>query len=159
MSLDKLSRKKKRAKLRHMTSANDHLAELCKKEFDQVTFNDAMFEFDKVLTELDSIQQELELVLDDTELDTQITEFINLRKNFKKTKIEATKFMSSQVSVVKEPSNTSITSFSATNVKLPKIVLPTFSVLKPDKILFGFVVFAGLPVIFLFYKAVLMYYS
>ena len=127
-TLVELSRQK-RAKLRHMTNANDHLLELCREDFDRVSLNDAIDEFDKHLSELDHIQQELELKLEEKELDVQIGEFIDLRNNFKKTRVNATKFMNSQPTIVKQSSNPGSTNsnFSANNAKLPKIVLPTFN--------------------------------
>ena len=128
MSLEELTRRK-RAKQRHLARAKNYLEETCSKEFDLISINDAVDEFDRHLSELDSIQTELELKLLDDDLDTSVNEYVDFRNSMKHSRINATKLIKSQTSLpVKESrgSDTGSNSHSL-SVKLPKIVLPTFN--------------------------------
>ncbi|GAB1609834.1 hypothetical protein Ahia01_001269300, partial [Argonauta hians] len=83
--------KRKNAKQRYVTRASAHLDRICGGEIDFVELEDAVDEFDKLLSELDLIQEEYELTFDDDELDGVINEYIDYKESVKTSRLRATK--------------------------------------------------------------------
>ncbi|GAB1598391.1 hypothetical protein Ahia01_000116200 [Argonauta hians] len=76
--------KRKNAKKRYLTHASAHLDRICGGEVvDFVELDDAVDEFDRLLSELDAIQEEYELTLDEADLDGIINEYIDYKESVK----------------------------------------------------------------------------
>ncbi|GAB1607213.1 hypothetical protein Ahia01_001004600, partial [Argonauta hians] len=118
----------KNAKQRYVTRASAHLDRICGGELvDLVELEDAMDEFDRLLSELDVIQEEYELTFDNEELDAAINEYIDYKEAVKTPRLKATKILKSKSSVKQESDSDSIVSTNSISARLPKIVLPNFS--------------------------------